>query len=180
MKTLISRSALCATLSMLLFVLPLRAQETATETEADRTIIAVAEDAGTFSTLLAALEAADLTEALQSEGPFTVFAPTDEAFAKLPEGKLDKLLQPENKDKLAAILKYHVVDGQATASDMEESVTTLEGNDVMLMANDEGLMVNEARVVTADLEASNGVIHVIDTVLMPPKGEKEKPKEKMK
>jgi uncharacterized surface protein with fasciclin (FAS1) repeats len=136
-------------------------------------IVAVAQEAGNFSTLVAAIEAAGLTETLQGEGPFTVFAPTDEAFAKLPEGTLENLLKPENKDQLVSILTYHVIDGKATSSDAAEisSATTLQGSDLTIATEEGTVKVNDASVVAADVEASNGVIHVIDTVLLPPAGD---------
>jgi uncharacterized surface protein with fasciclin (FAS1) repeats len=131
-------------------------------------IVDTAAAAGDFGTLLAAAEAAGLVETLKGEGPFTVFAPTDEAFAALPEGTVDDLLKPENKDKLAAILTYHVVPGKVMSTDLTNDMTaaTVEGSDVTIMTEG-GVMVNEANVTTADIEASNGVIHVIDSVLMP-------------
>lgn len=131
-------------------------------------IVAVASEAGSFSTLVAAVQAADLVETLQSDGPFTVFAPTDEAFAALPAGVLDALLLPENKSVLAKILTYHVVSGKVMAADvMTGEVATVEGQTVAL-STDGGVTVNGANVVTADVEASNGVIHVIDAVILPP------------
>jgi len=122
-----------------------------------------------FKTLVAALKAADLVDTLKGDGPFTVFAPTDEAFAKLPAGTVDDLLKPENKEKLAGILKYHVVAAKAMAKDVAGMSTakTVNGKDVKLKSADGKVMVNDATVVKADIEASNGVIHVIDTVLMP-------------
>jgi len=135
---------------------------------AEKDIVDTAVDAGSFTTLVAAVEAAGLVETLKSEGPFTVFAPTDDAFAALPEGTVDELLKPENKDKLTAILTYHVVPGKIMSGDLKDGQTaaTVEGSDVTIMTAD-GVMVNEANVTTADIEASNGVIHVIDAVLMP-------------
>jgi len=135
---------------------------------AEKDIVDTAVDAGSFTTLVAAVEAAGLVETLKSEGPFTVFAPTDDAFAALPEGTVDELLKPENKDKLTAILTYHVVPGKIMSGDLTDGQTaaTVEGSDVTIMTAD-GVMVNEANVTTADIEASNGVIHVIDAVLMP-------------
>ncbi len=132
-------------------------------------IVAVAAGAGQFNTLVAAIKAADLVETLQSPGPFTVFAPNDEAFAKLPAGTLDNLLLPENKAKLAAILKYHVVAGEVLAADVVNlsSADTVEGQSVQISAGDSGVMVNDAMVIATDVMASNGVIHVIDTVLIP-------------
>ncbi|HMB89263.1 MAG TPA: fasciclin domain-containing protein [Rhodothermales bacterium] len=183
MKTFFTRATACTLFALLLFALPLYAQDnpdtpTPETMEPANTIVDVAAEAGTFATLLAALDAADLTNALRGEGPFTVFAPTDEAFAQLPEGKLEKLLKPENKDKLVALLSYHIVNDQAKASDTEATtVTTLGGNDLSITPGGEALMVNEATVITPDIEASNGVIHIIDTVLMPPAKEKVKMEE---
>ncbi len=136
---------------------------------AEGNIVTVAAGAGQFNTLVAALKAADLVETLQSPGPFTVFAPTDEAFAKLPEGTVDSLLLPENKAKLTAILKYHVVAGEVLAADVVilPSADTVEGQAVMISASDAGVRVNDANVIKTDVMASNGVIHVIDTVLIP-------------
>ncbi len=131
-------------------------------------IVAVASTTEGFSTLVAALEAAGLVETLQGEGPFTVFAPTDDAFAALPEGLLEKLLLPENLAVLQAILTYHVVSGAVYSTDVVAGdVATVEGSNVTL-ATDTGVTVNGANVVLADVEASNGVIHVIDAVIVPP------------
>lgn len=131
-------------------------------------IVDTAADAGSFSTLLAAAEAAGLVETLKGEGPFTVFAPTDDAFAALPEGTVETLLEPENKDQLTSILTYHVVPGKVMSGDLTDGMTaaTVEGSEVTIMTEG-GVMVNDANVVTADIEASNGVIHVIDKVIMP-------------
>lgn len=135
------------------------------------TIIDVAQEAGTFNTLLKALDAAELTAVLKGDGPFTVYAPTDEAFAKLPEGTLEEWLMPENRDQLRAVLTYHVVASQVTASDATEmeSTETLGGKVLNITSQDDRIMVNEANVVAADIEASNGIIHAIDTVLIPAK-----------
>ena len=131
-------------------------------------IVAVASSTDGFSTLVAALTAGGLVETLQGEGPFTVFAPTDEAFAALPAGLLDKLLLPENKDVLVAILTYHVVAGKVMAADIVAGdVPTVEGSTVTLDTMS-GVKVNDATVTTADVAASNGVIHVIDAVIVPP------------
>jgi len=120
------------------------------------------------TTLATAVEAAGLVETLQGEGPFTVFAPTNEAFAALPEGVLDQLIQPANKDALTKILTYHVVPGKVMAADVTDgAVATVEGQDITLSTAD-GVTVNGAKVTSADLDASNGVVHVIDTVLLPP------------
>jgi uncharacterized surface protein with fasciclin (FAS1) repeats len=132
-------------------------------------IVAVAAGAGQFNTLVAAVKAAGLVETLQSPGPFTVFAPNDEAFAKLPAGTLDNLLLPENKAKLVAILTYHVVAGEVVAADVVNlsSAATVEGQSVQISASDSGVTVNGANVIATDVMASNGVIHVIDSVLIP-------------
>jgi uncharacterized surface protein with fasciclin (FAS1) repeats len=132
-------------------------------------IIDTAVQAGSFKTLAAALKAAGLVEALKAEGPFTVFAPTDEAFAKLPAGTVESLLKPENKHKLAAILKYHVVKGRVFARNAVTAgeAGTLQGGTVRLDITSGKLMVNDAVIVNSDIETSNGVIHVIDTVLIP-------------
>ncbi len=131
-------------------------------------IVDTAAEAGSFETLLAAATAAGLVDTLKSEGPFTVFAPTDDAFAALPEGTVETLLEPENKDKLTAILTYHVVPGKVMSGDLSNDMTatTVEGSDVTIMTEG-GVTVNSANVVTADIETSNGVIHVIDGVIMP-------------
>ena len=132
-------------------------------------IVDTAVEAGSFSTLVTAVKAADLVDTLKGEGPFTVFAPTDDAFAKLPAGTVEDLLKPENKDKLTAILTYHVVAGKVMAADAMkvDSATTVQGSDITIKTMDGKVMVDEATVTQADIEASNGVIHVIDTVIMP-------------
>lgn len=124
---------------------------------------------GNFTTLAAALEAGDLIDTLKSEGPFTVFAPTDAAFAKLPDGTVEMLLMPENKDKLVAILTYHVVAGKVSAADVVtlDSATTANGSDVNINVRDDSVFVNDSRVVMTDIRASNGIIHVVDTVILP-------------
>ena len=146
-----------------------RPQEARAEEAGKKTIVDIAVAGDNFKTLVAALKAADLVDTLKGDGPFTVFAPTDEAFAKLPAGTVDDLLKPENKEKLAGILKYHVVAAKAMAKDVAGMSTakTVNGKDVKLKSADGKVMVNDATVVKADIEASNGVIHVIDTVLMP-------------
>ena len=132
------------------------------------TIVDVAVANGSFNTLVAAVTAADLAGTLSGEGPFTVFAPTDDAFAALPEGLVDALLLPENKDTLAKILTYHVVSGQVMAADVADGdVATVEGQTVALAVG-EGVTVNGANVIIADVPASTGVIHAIDAVLLPP------------
>lgn len=131
-------------------------------------IVAVASGAGNFKTLVAAIKAAGLVEVLQGKGPFTVFAPTDEAFAKLPAGALDDLLKPENKKKLADILSYHVVPGKVMAADVKTmKAKTVNGQELSLKVDGQGVMVDGAKVLKTDIGATNGVIHVIDTVVMP-------------
>lgn len=141
-------------------------EEAVVEETAAGDIVTVATEGG-FSTLVAAVQAAGLVETLQGEGPFTVLAPTDEAFAALPAGVLDKLLLPENKDLLAKILTYHVIPGKVMAADVTDGdVATVEGQNVTFSTAD-GVSVNGAKVITADVEASNGVVHVVDVVLVP-------------
>ena len=132
-------------------------------------IVDTAVSAGSFNTLVAAIQAAGLAETLKGEGPFTVFAPTDDAFAKLPAGTLDDLLKPESKDKLAAILTYHVVSGRVMAKDVMtmKEAKTVNGQSVMVSMEADTVMIDNAKVVNADIECSNGVIHVIDTVILP-------------
>jgi uncharacterized surface protein with fasciclin (FAS1) repeats len=131
-------------------------------------IVDTAVEAGSFNTLVAAVKAADLVEALKGEGPFTVFAPSDEAFAKLPAGTVESLLEPENKSKLVAILTYHVVPGKILSSDVKPGrVDTLQGSQLNVSKKKGDLMVDQARIVATDVTATNGVIHVIDQVIMP-------------
>ena len=138
---------------------------------AKKDIVDTAAAAGSFETLLAAATAAGLVDTLKSDGPFTVFAPTDEAFAALPAGTVDDLLKPENKDQLVAVLTYHVVPGKVMSTDLQDDMTaaTVQGGDVTIDL-DNGVMVNDAAVVSADIETSNGVIHVIDKVILPTGG----------
>lgn len=137
--------------------------------DATSDIVDTAVAAGDFTTLVAAVQAAGLVDTLKGEGPFTVFAPTDAAFAALPEGTVDTLLKPENKDQLVSILTYHVVPGEVMSSDLTEgmSAATVQGGEVTFTL-DGGAKVNDANITTADIAASNGVIHVIDAVIMPP------------
>jgi len=132
-------------------------------------IVDTAVAAGSFTTLAAALKAADLVDTLKGAGPFTVFAPTDEAFAKLPAGTVENLLKPENKEKLKAILTYHVVAGKVMAADVVKLKTakTVQGSTVDISTMGGKVKVDNANVVKTDIAASNGVIHVIDTVIMP-------------
>ena len=131
-------------------------------------IVDTAVSAGSFETLVAAVSAAGLVDTLKGDGPFTVFAPTDEAFAALPEGTVEALLKPENKDQLTAILTYHVVPGKVMSTDLSDGMTaaTVQGGDLTVDLSD-GVKINDATVVSADVETSNGVIHVVDTVILP-------------
>ncbi len=134
----------------------------------DKDIVGVASANGSFKTLVAAVKAAGLVETLQGKGPFTVFAPTDEAFGKLPAGTVESLLKPENKEKLVGILTYHVVSGKVMAADVKSGmVKTVNGKELTVKAWDGKVSVDGAKVTAADVAASNGVIHVIDTVVLP-------------
>ena len=132
-------------------------------------IVDIAVGAGSFNTLVAAVKAAGLVETLKGDGPFTVFAPTDEAFAKLPAGTVENLLKPENKDMLVKILTYHVVSGKVLAKDVVKikRAKTVQGQNVHVRVKGGKVMINKSNVVKTDIEARNGVIHVIDTVLLP-------------
>lgn len=156
------RQFLAATAAVSLFAAPVFAGGMSKD------IVDTAVSAGSFSTLVAAVQAAGLVDTLKGDGPFTVFAPTDEAFAALPEGTVEMLLLPENKDQLVAVLTYHVVPGKVMSSDLTNNMMapTAQGGDVTIMTEG-GVKVNDASVVSADIDASNGVIHVIDTVLLP-------------
>ena len=166
MKLVFSK-ALVAVIATLGVALVANAGSYKSEKSAD--IVDVAVSAGQFETLAAALEAADLVDTLKGDGPFTVFAPTDAAFAKLPKGTVETLLKPENRDQLTAILTYHVVPGKVYAADVVklDSATTVNGADVMIRTSDKGVNVNDASVIKTDIGASNGVIHIIDTVILP-------------
>ena len=144
------------------------AESTTTEAMEQMSIVATAEAAGDFTTLLAAVEAAGLVETLEGEGPYTVFAPTDDAFAALPEGTVEGLL--EDPEALGDILLYHVVPGEVTSDQVVtlESATTAQGSDVSIRVEGDSVFVNDAQVIMTDIQASNGVIHVIDAVLLPP------------
>ena len=135
----------------------------------DSTIVDKAASAGNFSMLLTAVKAAGLDEALKGDGPFTVFAPTDDAFKKLPAGKLDELLKPENKEMLASVLKHHVVPGKVMASEVAslKEARTVNGQSAKISMSGGSVMINGAKVVKTDIAASNGVIHVIDSVILP-------------
>jgi uncharacterized surface protein with fasciclin (FAS1) repeats len=137
-------------------------------TTAEKNIVAIAQSNSDFSTLVKALVAANLVSVLEGQGPFTVFAPTNAAFAKLPAGTLESLLKPENKAKLAAILTYHVVSGKVLAADVKTmKAKTVNGKDLDIKVNGSNVTVNGAKVIKTDIVGSNGVIHVIDTVLLP-------------
>ena len=164
-KSLYAAAALAASLA-----LPAAASAQSHSThQASKDIVQTAVGAGTFNTLVAAVKAAGLVETLQGKGPFTVFAPTDAAFAKLPAGTVENLLA--NPDKLAKILTYHVVPGKVMAADIVKAKRatpkTANGGTLNVVVNDGRVLVNDANVVTADVVASNGIIHVIDTVLLP-------------
>ena len=160
------RTVLATLLLGLVIVSPSRAAEPAAAT---KDIVDTAVAAGSFKTLAAALQAAGLVDTLKGAGPFTVFAPTDEAFAKLPAGTVESLLKPENKAKLTAILTYHVVSGSVKAAQAMKltSAKTVNGKALTLKADGGTLHIDSARVVSADIEATNGVIHVIDAVVIP-------------
>lgn len=169
-KQILSLALLTATLT----VTPsLRANEaagakTAATCAAEKDLVGVAVGADNFKTLVAALKAAGLVETLQGKGPFTVFAPTDEAFAKLPAGTVAELLKPENKQKLVAILTYHVLPGKVMAADVRSmKAKTVNGQELNIQAADGKVTVDNAKVVKTDIAAANGVIHVIDTVVLP-------------
>lgn len=136
----------------------------------EKNIVDTAVEAGKFKTLAAALGAAGLVDAVKGPGPFTVFAPSDEAFAKLPKGTVETLLKPENKDKLKAILLFHVVEGRVYSEDAlaAKSAATLQGSKVEITVKDGAAYVNGAKILATDVDASNGVIHIIDSVILPP------------
>ena len=161
MKTILAFTSL-ALVGIMAVVSPARAQQT-------KDIVDTAVAAGSFTTLAKALTAADLVATLKGPGPFTVFAPTDEAFAKLPAGTLDTLLKPENKNKLRRILTYHVVAGEVRAADIVklQSAKAVSGDTITVKARDGKVRVDGANVTKTDIAASNGVIHVIDTVILP-------------
>lgn len=145
------------------------AQFVAGASQKTSTIVDIASKNGSFNTLVAALKAADLVDVLSGEGPFTVFAPTDEAFAALPEGTVEALLKPENKALLVKILKYHVVAGEVPSTAIQSGkVTTVEGTPVDVSVAEDAITVNKAKVILADVKASNGVIHAVDQVILPP------------
>ena len=159
--------ALAAT-ALLGSAMTLVAEEAAKKTES-MTIVEVAAGNKDFSTLVAAVKAAGLVDTLNGDGPFTVFAPTNAAFEALPKGTVETLLKPENKEKLAAVLTYHVVSGKVLAADVVklDEAKTVQGQPVHIAVSDKGVMVNKSKVVKTDIVCKNGVIHVIDAVLLP-------------
>ncbi|MFB6247668.1 MAG: fasciclin domain-containing protein [Salinibacter sp.] len=169
MRTLLRRLSLLAVAGLLLMAGPVAAQDMGDTPD----IVDTAVQADGFDTLVKALKAAELVGALKGEGPFTVFAPTDEAFEALPDERLKSLLQPENREQLRSILRYHVVSGKAMASDVTgmSGAETLQGQSVQFQVKNGTVTImgrNSATVVKPDIEASNGVIHVVDSVLLPP------------
>lgn len=143
-----------------------------TNVDHHNTIVKLASETDNLSTLVAAVKAADLVETLNGDGPFTVFAPTNAAFDKLPEGTLESLLKPENKEKLQRILTYHVVSGKVKSTDLKDGMKakTVEGSEITIKLGDD-VMINSAKVVNADIDADNGIVHVIDSVILPPEKE---------
>lgn len=169
-KINILKSTLVLLISIMIINSTIFAVDNTKESKSEqKDIVAVTVEAGSFNTLATALQAANLVETLQGEGPYTVFAPTDEAFAKLPEGTLEALLK--NKEALTQILLYHVVSGKVTSGEVVklESAKTVEGQEVMIKVSEGSVYINDSKVTSADVMASNGVIHVIDTVLIPEK-----------
>ncbi len=167
-------AATAAALAIGLFLAPTvstasECSDNATTKTATRCVVDTAKEAGTFNTLLTAVKAAGLESTLRGEGPFTVFAPTDEAFQKLPKGTVEELLKPENKEKLKAVLTYHVVPGKVYAKDVVKlsSAKTVNAKEVKITVDGEKVKVDNANVVKTDIEARNGVIHVIDAVILP-------------
>lgn len=147
---------------------PMESEEVSVE--ADKDIIELAVATESLSTLVAAVKAAGLVETLQGDGPFTVFAPTNAAFAALPEGTVESLLKPENKDQLISILTYHVIPAKVLSTDLQDGQTaaTVQGANITVSLNSDGAFINDAKVAAADVMATNGVVHVIDKVILPP------------
>ncbi len=164
MKTIVTITKSLFVAVAVTFSLPTSTTQAATTGD----LVAVASSAGSFNTLVAAVKAAGLVETLQGRGPFTIFAPTDEAFAKLPKGTVEELLKPENKAKLASILTYHVVAGKVMAADVKTmKAKTVNGKELSVNVSNGAVTIDNAKVVKTDVLASNGVIHVIDTVVIP-------------
>ena len=169
--TMIKKSLLLmsATLALSLFNVAHAGHHEGGHSNMGPSIVELAAGNDDLSTLVAAVKAAGLVGVLSGDGPYTVFAPTNAAFAKLPEGTVESLLKPENKDQLTAILTYHVVSGKVKAADVVklDSAKTVEGSSVTISATDAGVKVDAANVIMTDIAASNGVVHVIDSVLLP-------------
>lgn len=162
-----SIASVAAAIAFVFLASPLPAQMQHSQSKPD--IVETAVAAGSFNTLVAAVKAAGLVETLKGDGPFTVFAPTDEAFAKLPKGTVENLLKPENRDQLRAILTYHVVPGRVMAKDVAglKSAKTVQGGSLEISIKNGAPMVDNAKIIQTDIATSNGVIHVIDTVVLP-------------
>jgi uncharacterized surface protein with fasciclin (FAS1) repeats len=171
MKTF--KIALVALASAALIAMAPIANQNTEEDHDHHNIVELASDTDNLSTLVAAVKAAGLVETLSGEGPFTVFAPTNEAFAALPEGTVENLLKPENRDMLVKILTYHVVSGKVMSGDLSDGMMaeTVEGSQITVSISDAGVSINDASVIAADVEANNGVVHLIDSVIMPPEEE---------
>jgi len=171
MKTF--KIALVALASAALIAMAPIANQNTEEDHNHHNIVELASDTDNLSTLVAAVKAAGLVETLSGEGPFTVFAPTNEAFAALPEGTVENLLKPENRDMLVKILTYHVVSGKVMSGDLSDGMMaeTVEGSQITVSISDAGVSINDASVIAADVEANNGVVHLIDSVIMPPEEE---------
>jgi len=167
MKIIINVALVAVIVAGLAFM-PVENSETKVNTS-DKDIVELASETPSLSTLVQAVKAAGLVEVLQGDGPFTVFAPTNEAFNALPEGTLNDLLKPENKDQLVKVLTYHVVPGKVMSTDLSDgmSAETVEGSEIDISVGDDGVGINNASVTAADVEASNGVVHIIDTVILP-------------
>jgi uncharacterized surface protein with fasciclin (FAS1) repeats len=164
------KNLICATLALFVFASSVAPQSRADEPKAaEKSIVEIAAGNKDFSTLVAAVKAAGLVETLSGKGPFTVFAPTNAAFEKLPKGTVEELLKPENKDKLIAVLTYHVVPGKVLAADVVkiEKAKTVQGQEVSVKVSNGGVQIDNAKVIKTDIVGSNGVIHVIDAVILP-------------
>ncbi|MDZ7756480.1 fasciclin domain-containing protein [Rhodohalobacter sp.] len=164
------RIIMISTLVLATFFIAMAPYSISTQNDDNHDIVSIAQDTDNLSTLVAAIEAAGLVDVLKGDGPFTVFAPTNAAFEALPDGTLESLLMPENRDQLVKILTYHVISGEVMSGDLSNGMKagTVEGSEVTITLGDFGVRVNGANVEAADIDASNGVIHVIDAVILPP------------
>src|SRR6056297_406496 len=164
------RIIMMSTLVLAVFFMAMAPYSISTQDNDHHDIVSIAQDTDNLSTLVTAIEAAELVDVLKGDGPFTVFAPTNAAFEALPDGTLESLLMPENRDQLVEILTYHVVPGEVMSGDLSDGMMaeTVEGSEVTISLGDYGARVNGANVEAADIEASNGVVHVIDAVILPP------------